>query len=227
MTNKQRDELRQKWTRWLDDMGNELGWLLTGCDFFWGLQEIVRSNNKIQSPAGLHNWIADNYVAKVSTSIVRLTDRHPGTISLFWLITEIAKNPDVITRDYFVSQWHDEVLKELGFPDKTFDEFAGPGERCVNPERLKSDKQLLAEGTRLVKDFRNQWVAHFDSERKIERMPTFGDLDEALGIIDCVWCDYERLLTCSAPPTRKPALAYDWKEPLRYPWIEMSEEEKQ
>jgi hypothetical protein len=188
MTEEQKNRLRQKWISWLDEIGNELGWLLTGRDFFWSLQEIVESNEKIQSPYILHNWIADNYVAKVTTGIIKITDHHRGTISLYWLIKGIENNPDVITRDNFVSQWRDEVTKKLGIDSETFNQFAKSGEQRIDQEGLALDIQKLSEGASLVKNFRDQWIAHFDEKREIERMPTFGDLNAALDIVDEVWC---------------------------------------
>jgi len=225
MTEEQKDQLRQKWKSWLDEIGNELGWLLTGRDIFWRLQEIVESNDKIQSPPILHNWIADNYVAKVATGIRKIVDKKKSC-SLFQLILGIEKNPDVITREYFVSQWHDKVTKKLGIDNQTFDEFAKPGEQRVDLENLTSDKQKLSEGTNLIKNFTDKWIAHFDKKRGIIQMPTFGDLNNALDIIDEVWCKYSLLLMCSAPDTRKPAMALDWEAPLQHCWIEEPEKEE-
>ena len=212
MTEDQKTKLRQKWGEWLEIIGNELGWLLTGRDFFWGIRKIVESNKKIQSPSALHNWIGDNYVAKVTTGIIRLTDHHRGTISLYWLIKGISKNREVITRDYYVSGYGDKRLVKIGVADRDFDKF-------------DNDIKLLDEKTRLIKDFRDQWIAHFDEKREIEQMPTFGDMDKALDTIDSIFCDYTLLLKRSAPPTRKPVLQYDWEEPLRYPWNEIKEKE--
>jgi len=226
MTEEQKDQLRLKWKSWLDQIGNELGWLLSGRDFFWRLQDIVESNEMIQSPAILHNWIADNYVAKITTGIIKITDHYKGTISLYWLILGIKKNPDVITRDYFVSQWRDEYSKKLGVAEKTFNTFAKPGEQHIDQEGLESDIQMLSDGTNLIKNFRDKWVAHFDEKRKTDQMPTFGDLDTALDTIDKAWCKYNLLLTRSNPPTRKPAPTSDWDEPLRHAWIDTTKKEE-
>jgi hypothetical protein len=225
MTEEQKEQLRQKWRTWLDEIGNELGWLLTGRDFFWRLQEIVNSNEKIQSPYILHNWIADNYVAKITTGIRKIVDKKES-ISLYRLILQIKKNPEVITREYFVSQWRDDFLKKMGTADRTFDVFAKVGEQTMDPERLDADIQELSEGTRLIKDFTDKWIAHWDENRANVQMPTFKDLDEALDIVDKVWCKYRLLLERSALDTRKPAMALDWEEPLRHPWIEVPQQEK-
>jgi hypothetical protein len=226
MKEEQKEQLRQKWKSWLDEIGNELGWLLVGRDIYYRFKDIVLSNTKIQSPFILHKWIIDNYVAKVTTSIIRLTDKHPGTISLYWLIKGIEKNPDVITRDYFISQWSDKPTREIGTASKTFDMFAKVGEQCVDPEKLNSDIQKLKEETGIIKTFRDKWIAHLDEKQKNERIPSFGNIDKALDIIDEIWRDYNLLLTCSyVPRTRKPGIG-DWEAPLRHPWIEGPEQEE-
>ena len=222
----QKDQLRQKWKCWLVEIGNELGWLLVGREIFYRLKEIVLSNTKIQSPVILHNWIIDNYVAKVTTGIIKITDHHRGTISLYWLIKGIENSPDIITRDYFVSQWRDDPTKKNGTADRTFDMFANVGEQLVDTARLTTDMQRLDKRTRIVKDFRDQWIAHFDEKLKIEREPTFGDLDKALDVIDEVWRDYNLLLTCSCVPRTRKSATGDWEAPLRHPWIEQPEQEK-
>jgi len=220
MIEEQKVQLRQKWEAWLERIGTDIGWLLTGRDFFYQVRKIVESNKKIQSPAAFHNWISDNYVAKVTTSITRLTDRHRGTISLYCLIKGILENPGVITRDYYVSGYRDKRLREMGFADRDFDNFADKGRQNVSPDKLYGHIKQLEEATHLIKDFRDQWIAHFDEKREIERMPTFEDVDKALDAIDNIFCKCTLLLKRSAPPTRKPVLQYDWKKPLRYAWIE-------
>ena len=87
MTEEQKDQLRQKWKSWLDEIGNELSWLLIGRDIFSRLQEIVQSNEKIQSPALLHNWIARNYLANVATGIRKIVGKDKEkSVSLYQVI---------------------------------------------------------------------------------------------------------------------------------------------
>jgi len=228
MRKEQKNQLRQKWKGWLDEIGNELGWLLVGRDIFYRLKEIVLSNTKIQSPFTLHKWIIDNYVAKMCTSISALTESNPKykSISLYKLIEGIKNNPNVITRDYFISQWHDEPTKENGTASQTFDKFAKFGEQYVDPEKLNSDIQKLKEETDIIKTFRDRWIAHLDEKQKIERIPTFGDIDKAIDIINEVWCDYNLLLKCSCVPRTRESGVGDWEAPLRHPWIEGPEQEE-
>ncbi len=226
MTEKQKVQLRQKWKGWLEKIGNDLGWLLTSNDIFERVRNIVDSNKRIQSPDLFHRWIIDNYVARVAVGIGRLNDHDCRTISLHRLIKDISENLEAMTRDYFVSRYPD-WMRDKGVTDHDFDKFAEKNSRLISPGRLNGDIDLLDEETRLVKDFRDQWIAHFDSNREIKRMPTFEDVDKSLQVIDCIFCKYYLLVDGGGMTTRKPALQFDWKEPLKHAWIvEMSKNNK-
>ena len=170
MTEEQKEQLRQKWRSWLDEIGNELGWLLVGRDIYNRLKEIVLSNNKIQSPDTLHKWIIDNYVAKVTTSIRKMADRKKSC-SLHSLISGIKKNPDVITRNYFISQWRDGPTKKNGIASQTCDQFAKVDEQRVDANKLETDIKMLEKETGLIKDFTDKWVAHWDKNRETVEIP--------------------------------------------------------
>jgi len=225
MTEKQKVQLRQKWKGWLEKIGNDLGWLLTSRDIFERVRNIVDSNKRIQSPDLFHRWIVDNYVARVAVGIGRLNDHDSRTISLHRLIKDISENLEAMTRDYFVSRYPD-WMQDEGVADHDFDEFAEKNGRLISLGRLDDDIDLLDKETRLVKDFRNRWIAHFDLNREIERMPTFGDVDKSLQVIDRIFCKYYLLVDGGGMKTVKPALQFDWKEPLRYAWIEVDEQKQ-
>lgn len=226
MKEEQKEQLRQKWKRWLDEIGNQLGWLLTSHDIFEELRHIVDSNKKIQSPDLFYRWILDNYVARVTVGIVRLNDCDTRTISLRRLITEISENPDAMTRDYYVSGYTNKAPVDIGAADRGFDNFAEKGDKHISPDKLNEDIALLDEKTRVIKIFRDKWVAHFDQNRQDKLLPTFEDVKDALAAIDRTFCKYYLLLTRGSPATRKGTLTVNWKEQLKHPWIEMTEEEK-
>jgi len=218
MTEKQKVQLRQKWKGWLEKIANDLSWLLTSHDIFERVRNIVDSNKRIQSPDLFHRWIIDNYVARVAVGIGRLNDHDSRTISLHRLIKDISENLEAITRDYFVSRYT-ERMQNKGAGDHDFDTFAEKNSRLISRGRLNDDIDLLDEETRLVKDFRNRWIAHFDLNREIERMPTFGDVDKSLQVIDRIFCKYYLLVDGGGMTTTKPVVQFDWEEPLKYAWI--------
>ncbi len=225
MTDKEIIEMRQKWEDWIDKIGANLGDELIGQDIFNELSKIVDSNSKIQSPSTFHRWIRRNYIDSVTIRVLRLNDHDQRTISLQRLIKEISENPQVVSRDYFVSRYK-KWMQDKGVADRDYDKFAKEGDKFICPKKLNDDIVTLDDVTSVIKPFRDQYVAHFDKNRKIEPLPTFDDIEKALKVIDIIFCKYYMFLKGGGMPTRKPVLQFDWKEPLRYPWIEMTEEEK-
>jgi hypothetical protein len=161
----------------------------------------------------------------VVVRIVRLNDHDNRTVSLHNLIKEILQSPEAITRDYFVSEYP-QWIQDMGMGDLDFDKFSELGEQHVSTDKLNADIALLDENTALIKNYRDQWIAHWDQNREIDRLPTFNDVEEAIRVIDNIFCKYYLLLKRAGLTTRKPVLQFDWKEPLRYAWIDMTEEEK-
>jgi len=226
MNIREKAKRRYKWRGWLKEIGNDIGWLLTSHDIFEEIQKIVKSNELIQSPGLLHRWMTSNYAARVSISIRRLDDHNKRCISLYRLIEDIAENPDVITRNYYISRYP-EWMRNRGLADSDFDKFAKKGSNLISKFKLKKDMRRLDKDTIQIRKFVNKWIAHRDIKRKKFSIPTVEDTKKALNdIIDNLFCKYSMLLTGGGLSTRKPTIAYDWKEPLRHPWIEMTEEEK-
>lgn len=222
MTMKQKVQLRRKWRRWLKIIGNDLGWLLTSHDIFEEVQKIIKSNKKIQSPNLFYRWIKDNYAARIAVGIRRLVDpdrKYKRAISLYRLIEDISKHPDAINRKYYISQYHKWMQKE-GLADSDFDIFGNKRDTLISVYKLNNDMKRLQRETKRIRTFTNKWIAHYDLKGRIRRMPTFKDVDEALKVVDAIFCKYYLLLTRGGMTTRKPVLQYDWKKPLRYAWIE-------
>lgn len=225
MTEQEKIELRKKWNEWIEKIGSDLGDLLTDQDIFNQLCKIVDSNRRIRSQSAYFGWLRDNYVNSVVVRIVRLNDHDNRTVSLHNLIKEILQSPEAITRDYFVSEYP-QWIQDMGMGDLDFDKFSELGEQHVSTDKLNADIALLDENTALIKNYRDQWIAHWDQNREIDRLPTFNDVEEAIRVIDNIFCKYYLLLKRAGLTTRKPVLQFDWKEPLRYAWIDMTEEEK-
>ena len=222
MKPKQKVILRRKWRRWLKIIGNDLGWLLTRHDIFEKVQEIMKANKKIQSPDLFYRWIKDNYTARVALGIRRLVDTDKRAISLYRLIGDISHNPQAITRNYYIGRYHNKrLIKEsLADADWDFDIFANKRDTLISAYKLNRDMKKLQRETQRIRTFTNKWIAHYDLKGRIRRLPTFKDVDEALKVVDAIFCKYYLLLTRGGMTTSKPVLQYDWKKPLRHPWIE-------
>lgn len=215
---KQCIQIRRKWRRWLKRIGDDLGNLLTSNDVFKELRRIVGLNKQIQSPALLHVWISDNFASSVASGVRRLTDRSNKAISLHRLIKDISLHREAISRQCYVLTYP-KWMREQGLADRDFDNYARKGEKLLSPPRLQRDLAKLKRDTARIKVFVDKYVAHCDLDQKRYKIPTFKDIDTTLQDLDDLFCRYYMLLTRGGLNTRKPALQYDWKEPLRHVWL--------
>lgn len=224
MTEQEKVEFRQKWKKWIDEIGRNLGDLLISQDIIKEVSQIVASNKRIQSSPFFFNWIQDNYVDSVVIGIGRLNDNDNRVISLHNLIKEIIENPEVITRDYFVSRYT-KRLRDMGMADRDFNKFADADEKFISKRKLLPDLMFLNDKIKLIKGFRDKWVAHLDENRPLKQLATHNDVENSLSALDEIFRKYYMLIDGGGIRTAKPALQFDWKEALTYPWIEMPEEE--
>lgn len=219
MTQNEKRNLRIKWKRWLDKIGQYLGVLLVSYDVHKDIGRIVSKNKKIQSPALLHNWTSNNYIHTVYVSIRRLTDKDPRTISLYRLLEDIKKHPKVITRSKYVSGYP-EWMRTEGFADRDYNNFANIRDNYISKFKIERQQKNLIKNTIIIKNYTDKWVAHLDLNRKRIKRPLSRDIKKAIQCIDELYCQYNMLLTRGGLRTRKPVIQFDWKEPLRHAWIE-------
>ena len=110
-------------------------------------------------------------------------------------------------------------MQKEGLAERDFDIFANKGDPLISSYKLNRDMKILQRETQRIRTFTNKWIAHYDLKGRIRRLPTFKDVDEALKVVDSIFCKYYLLLTRGSMTTRKAFLQYDWKKPLRHAWI--------
>ena len=69
-------------------------------------------------------------------------------------------------------------------------------------------------------------MAHLDKNQPLELLVTHNEVEESLSALDKKFCKYYILIEGGGMSTAKPSLGFDWKESLRHPWIELTEQEK-
>lgn len=220
MTPKEKAKMRRKWKRRLKKIIGEIQNLLMSQYIFQEIGKIVESNPRTQSPPLYKRWMINNYVARMTVGIRRLTDRDPRTISLYNLIEDIADNPKAVGRDYFFHRYP-KSMRDGGLATRDFQEFANKGQKFINPKKLRRDSKKLLRESKRIKDFVDKWIAHCDKDRanRVRRVPTFNEMDEALTLLDKTACKYHGLINGIHADTLLPGIYYDWRKPLRYAWI--------
>jgi hypothetical protein len=218
MTTKKEVNLRRKWRKQLKKIGQYLGVLLTTHSVFESVHNISMSNKRIRSPKLFYDLLRNNYLISITIGINKLGNYNSKGISLYNLIKDIKEHPKVITREYFVSGYRKQE-REYGMADADFNRFANKKNDFLSIRKLHQDLVRLVKELKIVKTFRDKWIAHLDTDRKRYKKPTYNDIAKALKVVDDLWSKYNLLLN-RVERTSKPVLQYDWKEPLRHAWIE-------
>jgi hypothetical protein len=210
-----KDSRVEKWKRWHDLIDKDL------TDIF-GNREVWRAVNKIidDNPAlpssHFFEFQALNYATTQAIAVRRQADIGGQVVTLGRLLAEVHVSPKLLTRDRYVSmfEWG---MQWIG--SKQFDGFAGDGGQHVDPATVAADQALLSEQSESIRKYVDKHLAHFEKPKAGATVPTFDDLDAAIGTLGELFRKYGVLLTATDRAVMAPVPQYDWLAPFRVPWI--------
>lgn len=212
-------KLRTKWRKWLPDLATNLSEIIAKKEIFWELQEIAKENKNILKQPNFFEWMCQNYIDSVSIGIRKFTDHDRRSRSLWVMIFQILECPGIISRKSHVSHYTEKVHKEFDMGNITFDNVVGKNKPCLTQTQIKSDLKQLEDANERIKRFVNKRIAHFNTSGSIRRLPTFKELDNALDVIDKLFCKYNLLLTASGEESMHAERQVNWTEVLWDAWV--------
>jgi hypothetical protein len=220
------DEQFAIWDRWLEHVKGEITRLSVNRHIFWEVQEIIKKNPNIQKPSSFYEWMGNLYATDAVIGVRRLLDPDAKdiSISLARLLTEIERNPGVISRQRFLSLYkHSDYSPDMKrhlekLANRDFDRFAGEGKSHIDPSSIKADLLNLQEKAKNLYRYANKRVAHFDREALTE-LPTFNELNECLDFLETLLKKYMLLFRAVAYMRVLPVWQYDWRAIFREAWI--------
>lgn len=209
------DSRYDKWRKWLKVVDGEVTTMFLRRETWRGLVTIIQANPAIP-PSHVFDFLAHGYVAMQATAIRRQADADSRVISMASLLLEIAKYPDTVSRDRFVSQypWGAQYIG-----DSAFDGFAGNGGSHIDSVRVQADLDKLQAAAVATKRYVDRHVAHTDKERRPEDIPSFSELDKAIDTCGALLQRYLLLFEQVDRDPIAPIPQYDWVAPFRLPWI--------
>jgi hypothetical protein len=211
----------QKWRRHLKIILHDLSSLLVAHEVMWETIRIYQANPELKNmPDDFLNVMFDNYVARLTVGIRRLTDKshqYKKAVSLYLLIDDIKSNYSIISRKFHISTFP-KWMKEEGMADRDFDKFAGKGESFLNIHWIEFDLKKICKTTKKIRTFVDKWIAHTDFEKRIRRLPVKNDVEKTLKNLEKIFCKYYGLINLRSPGTL-PLLRSDWKEVFTKPWL--------
>ena len=232
----------QKWLRWMEVIRNEVDGLLRDTSMFWEVQDIIRANLRIQKPSTFYRYLGRTYLSHALASLRRQIRPNKDSISLIGLLDDIAKNPEQLSRSYYrslcshpdgpnICQIESEgrtTLAETGITDSSqlkklinmddFAQYADASGKHVCPQMVKADRDGLKSAVEACEGFADKRIAHWDKD-ELEDVPTFGELDECIKLLDKTYVKYHVLFYAEWMDTLMPTYQYNWKTVFIEPWI--------
>ena len=205
-----------KWLRWLKIIHDEIQRLVLAKDAFWEVQQIIKSNKKIQKPSYFYQYLGNTYVSYSVIGMRRQFKVDSQSISLSRLLTELAETPEVISRTYYKGLYSGSGVER--FADRDFDKFSEPGAPHISKKKVLEDLKKLRDAGRKLEDYADRRVAHRD-KREVKSPPLFKDGDAFIELVDKRYVKYHLLFHATSMLSLMPTYQYDWKEIVREPWI--------
>jgi hypothetical protein len=184
--------------------------------YLWrGLAEITQSANLPASVIfdALGLWYGDSQAAAVR----RQLDRTRGTVSLARLLEDIARHPEVMTRERHLAVWADpQWTKEA---QTNFDKFAvNRNADRIDVRAVRRDMARLDAVGAVVKGHVDENVAH-TALQPVSSLVTYADLNASMDEIGYLVKKYTSLLKAEIIWQLEPVIQGDWRAPFRQPWI--------
>ena len=232
----------KKWLKWMKAIEKEIYGLVVDANMFWEVQDIIRENPRIQKPSAFYSYLGRTYLSHALAGLRRQIKPQKDSISFVGLLDEIAKNPEELSRNYYRSLCANpdgpdlsqiemegrEGLEEVGITDTSqlkdliqMDDFApyadASGEH-VCPKMVKNDLDALKSAVEKHEEFADKRIAHWDKSEP-EVIPTFGELDDCIKLLDKTYVKYHLLFHAESIDTLMPTYQYEWKKIFLEPWL--------
>jgi hypothetical protein len=147
-----------------------------------------------------HSWVNGNYVRSQGLAIRRQIDIRNDVVSLGRLLTNIAAQPNVLSRDRYLAELHS-TTPDRG--NEFFDSLVGPGAKAIDPATPRDDLDELKRSTKKVRDWVSNEVAHYNTRTgRFSEELTFGEVHEAIDLIFTKFNQYNRLILGSTTSGR-------------------------
>ena len=99
-----------------------------------------------------------------------------------------------------------------------FAPYADASGEHVCPQMVKDDLKALKLAVETHEEFADKRIAHRDKGEP-EVIPTFGELDDCIKLLDRTYVKYHLLFYAESIDTLMPTYQYEWKTIFLEPWL--------
>ncbi len=217
----------KKWRKWMKVIEKEICSLVADANIFWEVQDIIRENPSIQKPSSFYRYLARTYLSHALAGLRRQIKPHKDSISFVGLLNEIIENPKELSLDYYCSLWSEsgapQQLARSGLDyqqviQTEFEQYADASGAYMCPQKVVADREKLKSTLAKHEAFADKRIAHWDKDEP-EVVPTFGELDDCIKLLDKTYVKYHLLFYAEGMDTLMPTYQYQWKAIFLEPWI--------
>ena len=195
-----------KWTRWIDDIAEDLFGLWYDEIRWRQLHEIAHADEKIPNAGDLVGWIDELFLQAVALGVRRQSEVRKDSISLGRLLAEVAADPDTMQ----TAPWYAAIVgPSLPVVD------IGPAELVA---AATEDASRLGDVAASVVRVVNKTVAHRSRTRdRAGLVLDVSAVDQAMALLRSILHRYTFALKGTIF-LAEPLPEYDWLQALTVPW---------
>lgn len=232
----------KKWLTWMQAIRDEIQGLVVDANIFWEVQDIIRANPRIQKPSAFYRYLGRTYLSHALAGLLRQIKPQKDSISFVGLLGDILKNPEELSRDYFrslsaypygpdISQIETEgrnEFEEVGITGTSkpkdlikmndFARYTDASGKHVCPTMVEADLKRLKSAVEIHEAIADKRIAHWDMDDS-EDVPTFGELDDCMKLLDQTYVKYHFLFYAESINTTMPTYQFKWKTVFLEPWL--------
>ena len=206
------DQLHEQWVERIHRITNELYSVHHYRDLWRKLAEITSDANL--PPSLFFDALGVWYAATQAVAVRRQLDRRRDVVSLWRLLDEMARHPEVMTRDRHVALWDGDDARHA---NANFDRFSGGADQ-IAVDRIRADQRVLEATGESVKRYVDEAIAH-TALVATPTIPTYDDLNVAIDIVAELVKKYASLLEAVMLWQFEPVITDDWQAIFRTAWL--------
>jgi AbiU2 len=211
----------EKWRGWIDDrIKHEVVTMHLHWDTWSHVQKMLAANSALPN-SYWWEFMADTYGITQAVAVRRQLDTHRDVASLGKLVAEIAEEPQIITKAFWLDLWDTTDRIDPSLADRSWhQQFGGEVGDHLDPAIPMADLDAARQASEGVRRYVDKHLAHSDRNAvPASSLPTVPELHYAIDMIGHVYKKYANLLTASSWITLVPIAQNDWMAVFREPWM--------
>lgn len=228
------EEIIARWRSEFDVVRREAQDLAINHYIYKEVKTIIVNNATAKGPSDFHGWLDRLYASAAASGVRRLIGKGSDEITFWNLLDDIKQQSPLISLQHYRDMMHaacpDEMsgeesdntewdfLDAMDLAKAGFESICGEGSTHLMGSDVEKDVAELARASEVIAKWATHRIAHH-LDREPAKLPTYGDIEGAIGCLEKLVEKYGILLNGSASPSLLPVWQNDWKAIFREAWL--------